>query len=592
MSAPQPLPIQIPPGVVATESALASAGRWVLPWQNARFVNGRPQKIGGSALAAATPTSGIPRTIHAWRDLTINGYLAVGTYRKLYVYDTSFAQNDITPFRATGTLPNNPFTTTASSTLVSVGHTAHGLAAGDTVIFSGSAAVGGITPNGTFTVFTVTNSNVYTFNFTSAASSSVTGGGASVLYSYEIPIGTEFTTYGLGYGVGGYGLGTYGTAHSSSTVVVEARVWSLTEFGKILIASYNGGSIYTFDPTVAQPWPRAQVIAAAPTDCRAVFVTPERYVFALRENLVVSSSDQGDYTVWTPATGNTAFSRTLNNGSKLVSGRALEPFISLVWTDGALFKFQYTGDAFVYQSSFVAGNCGLIGPNAAVCVNGVAYWIGTDNLFMYNGTVQPIPNVEDVRRYIFDALDKVSGYQCYASYNPTYNEIWFGYLSSGELGPSRRAIYHINDQCWSLHPESRVSGTHFSSGDTRPYMGDITGYLYQHENTYDSAGVSIAVTMTIAPYMVAEGQSGIDVESVFWDFKDQFGNITATINTYDRIDDVAPMDTDSVNVAALGLSEYRVSGRYISFTLTQDVLGGYFRHGHSSVFWKPAGRRT
>jgi hypothetical protein len=83
---------------------------------------------GGSVLLRRRPDVGIPRTIHAWRDLTINGYLAVGTYRKLYVYDTSFAQNDITPFRATGTLPNNPFTTTASSTLVSVGHTAHGLA--------------------------------------------------------------------------------------------------------------------------------------------------------------------------------------------------------------------------------------------------------------------------------------------------------------------------------------------------------------------------------------------------------------------------------------------------------------------------------
>ncbi len=594
MSAPQPVPIVVPPGVVATESLLASAGRWTLPWQNARFVKGKPQKIGGSVLAAATPTSGVPRSTFAWRDLSVNGYIAAGTYRKLYVYDTVFALNDITPFRFTGTLPNNPFTTTNLSPLVSVGHTAHGVTEGDTVIFSGSSAVGGITPNGTFTVLTVTDANNYVFDFGSPASSGATGGGASVLFSYEINIGAELTTYGLGYGVGGYGLGTYGTAHSSSTVVTEARVWSLSNFGKILLASYNGGSIYTHDPTAAQPWPRAAIIAAAPTDCRFIFVTPELYVFALRENLVVSSSDQGDYTVWTPADDNTAFSRALNNGNKLIGGRVLEPFISLVWTDGALFRFQYTGDAFVYQSSIVAVDCGLIGPNASVCVNGVAYWIGQDNFFMYNGSVSPMPNVEDIRKYVFDNLDKVNGFQCYAHYVPIYNEIWFGYVVNGEDTPTMKVIYHINDQCWSPHPETRVSGTHFTSGDTRPYMGDYTGYLYQHEVGYNAAGAAIAVTMTMAPFSIAEGQQNVDLESINWDFHEQVGDIETSITAYDRITNSTTMDTGAATFAASdgGLSEYRVSGRYLTFSLTQNVVDGYLRFGKPTAFVKEAGRRT
>src|SRR5215471_14014088 len=134
-----PFPIQPPPGVVLTETDKVIPGRWS-NGNMVRFVRQRPEKRGGWVTAYAAATSGTPRAIHAWRDLQTNQFLAAGTYRKLYVYDTLLAQNDITPFRATGTLPNNPFTTTSGSSIVSVSHTNHALNAGDTVIFSGATA--------------------------------------------------------------------------------------------------------------------------------------------------------------------------------------------------------------------------------------------------------------------------------------------------------------------------------------------------------------------------------------------------------------------------------------------------------------------
>src|SRR5882724_2225638 len=255
-----PLVITPPPGVVLTESKRGAEGHYIAS-RNIRFVKAKAQKTGGNVRAVVTPTSGVPRALHAWRDNSQNSYLAAGTYRKLYVYDSSFLQNDITPIRATRTLGNNPFTTTNGSPIVTVAHTAHGLNPGDTIIFTGSTAVGGITPNGTFVVQLVNNANQYTFNFTSNATSGATGGGAAVVFSYEIPIGAELGVFGLGYGVGGYGLGTYGTARSGSTIFVEPRIWSLDHFGVLLIASYNGGTIYQFDPTASQPWPRATVIS-------------------------------------------------------------------------------------------------------------------------------------------------------------------------------------------------------------------------------------------------------------------------------------------------------------------------------------------
>jgi len=82
-----------------------------------------------------------------------------------------------------GSLGSNPFAVTSGSATITVTHTSHGLVVGDRVQFSGSAAVGGITPNGVdMAVASVVNANSYTVIFTSAASSSTTGGGSSVTF--------------------------------------------------------------------------------------------------------------------------------------------------------------------------------------------------------------------------------------------------------------------------------------------------------------------------------------------------------------------------------------------------------------------------
>src|SRR6185312_11675465 len=132
-----PVPITPPPGVVITQSERVVEGRYIAS-RNIRFVNGEAQKTGGNVVAVTTPTSGTPRAAHAWRDNFQNNYLAVGTYRKLYVYDTSFVQNDITPFISTGTLGTDPFITTNASNSVQVVQALHGVNIGDTVIFSGA----------------------------------------------------------------------------------------------------------------------------------------------------------------------------------------------------------------------------------------------------------------------------------------------------------------------------------------------------------------------------------------------------------------------------------------------------------------------
>lgn len=609
MPDPIPLPIAPPPGVVVTETGKVAAGRWTA-CDAIHFVRGQPQKIGGWIRYTSTPASGQPRAAHAWRDNSANEFIAVGTYRKLYAYDTSLAQNDITPFRLTsggiggGSALTNPFTTNTTAgtrSQISVAHTGHGVSAGDTVIFTSvGAGVGGITAaqlTGTFLVLSVTDANHYVFDCGVAAASIATGGGA-VQYEYEIGIGTELGAQGTGFGVGQFGTGTFGTPRAGSNIYIEPRVWSLDHFGQLLLATYNTGAIYLFDPTQNQPWPRAALAssdAAAPTTCRYMFVTQERFVVALCTGMIIQWCSQGDYTVWTPSATNTANSRTLTVGTKLVAGRVLGPFLSIIWSDAAAYLMQWTGSLYVYNTSILATECGLISPGAAVCVNGVAYWMGFDNFFMYDGSVHPIANVEDIRKAVFDVVDKLLGtYQCHAVYVPKYNRIDFHYTTSGSANPTLLARYHINDQCWApgVAGGTRCSGTHFAQGDTRVIAFDVDGYGYQHDNGNDANGQPLPWSLTLAPYAMDKSLSVCEIHGLESDFKDQAGTITFTLSTYDRLGDASPEDSETETVSPGDqLIDWHSSGRYLSLSISSSDLGSYFRWGVPQAYVKPLGLR-
>lgn len=589
-------PILLPVGVVKTDSKRALEGRYS-DSLNMRFVNRFAQKIGGWVKAFVTGTLGQPRTLHAWRDRSFNAFLAVGTYIKLYVYDQNLVQNDITPFRATGTLGTNPLTVFIGSNVVQVNQTAHGVSVGDLIIIAGATAVGGITPNvSEVPVNTVIDSNNYTYLFTSNATSNATGGGSAVTFKYEIPVGVEVGTFGYGWGVGGYGLGTYGTARSNSTVVIEPRIWSEDHFGTLLIAAYNGGTLYQFDPTQNQPWPRATLLSSdpgMPTNCRAMFVTPERYIFALADGMQVFWCDQGNPGTWTPAVGNTANIRTLTEGTKLVTGRVLADFVSLVWTDAALYRFQYTGATYIYASSMVAKDCGALSPNGCITAGGIGYWIGQTNLWTYNGSVTPMANVEDVRKWIFDQLDINMGYQCNATYSPTFNEVFFFFTPLGQVTPTFGVIYSIDQQCWAPLYWGRCGGTHYTQGDTRPYFGAADTFIYQHENTNDQNGVALPWSLTAAPYaMTKGGRYNMIVEYIVQDYKDQTGDITWTISTYDRLTDSNPLEVQNLimpQAPDAGTIDSGVSGRYIGVVQSCSSLGSYVRMGVPVAFLRRIG---
>ena len=97
----------------------------------------------------------------------------------------------------------DPFTTVSGSDIVTVTDFNHGAINGDTVFFSGASAVGGLTIDGGYEIAYV-DSNTYTIDTDSPASSSATGGG-EVIAEYEINTGLAIFTSATGWGAGRWG---------------------------------------------------------------------------------------------------------------------------------------------------------------------------------------------------------------------------------------------------------------------------------------------------------------------------------------------------------------------------------------------------
>jgi hypothetical protein len=191
--------LNIPGSLVSDRPNYAAGPAWV-DGDMIRFQQGLPEAIGGWISETAWSFTGQPNKVIAWTTLSGNNCLAVGSEKKLELIfdDTKY---DITPLRATASL-TNPFDTANTDKTVTVNDTAHGAETGDIIVVSGASAGGGITVEGDYEVATIVDSDEYTIEHSSAASSTASATGGSLTIKYLLGTGSTDGSGGLGWGAG------------------------------------------------------------------------------------------------------------------------------------------------------------------------------------------------------------------------------------------------------------------------------------------------------------------------------------------------------------------------------------------------------
>ena len=599
------------PGINKEVTDYTGQGKWT-DGDMVRFFQGSAQKIKGWERFLTTTLVGVVRDQHAWIALDGTRYNAFGTDRKLYVFEEGRAY-DITPIRETQAL-TNPFTTNATTSVV-VTDTGHGAQKGDFVTFDSFSAIDGLDMNKEFEVTSVANNNAYVVTATSAASGSTSSGGGSGNAKYQITIGPELSTSAFGWGTDTWGSSTWGTPSTTSNVTLEARQWSLDNFGQLLIATVLNGGAFEWSPTSGVST-RATAITGAPTASRLSLVsTPDRHILFFgtestigttnsQDDLLLRFSNQEDRNTYQPTAENTAGSLRIADGSRIVAAERSRGQI-LVWTDTSLHSLQFIGPPFTFGLRQLGQNCGIVGSHAGVDINGISYWMSQDSFFLFDGTVKKLPCT--VEQFIFNNINVTGSENAFAGHNGEFNEIMWFYPRTGSDQINAIVAYNYLEQTWWTGTLSRTTwidrevydnpiATEYSSTATANNevisgLTDGASSVFLHETGNNGDGSAITAFVKSGVVQIAEGNDFSFVSKLIPDIEDQEGTLNAKLefknypnNSVSVIKTVAFEDnTDFVSL--------RGRGREFTVNVVSNTTGTAWRLGTQRFDIQPDGRR-
>ena len=506
---------------------------------------------------------------------------------------------------------------------------------------------------GQFTSTLSSSINASVTSLTMASSSSFPSSGTVI-------IGSELITYTGNSGGTLSGLtrganGTTAATHSSGATVTDASnffawnaaasgdiitapgLWSLDNFGNKLIATINGGESFEWNsnPTGATST-RATIISGAPTASAFSLVsTPDRHLVffgtettigtsTTQDPMFVRFSDQEDINTYTPSATNTAGTQRLADGSKIVGAIRGRDAI-YVWTDTALFIMRFVGPPFTFSFQQVGTNCGLIGQNAAVEVDGTAYWMSENGFFRYTGKLESLPCL--VEDHVYDDINTTPKQHINAGLNNLFGEVIWFYPNSGSGVVNRMVAYNYLDSSperpvWTVgtlartawqdsavfgkpHATEYDTSSNGTSGSSTFVQGNTDGvsYYYEHEKGLDQVreGATTSITASIESGDFDIGQQGLagdgefmmKIRRVLPDFLSQTGDARVTLNLRDFPNDTQA--SSSLGPFTISSStqkiDTRARARSISLKVDNTSTSQFWKLGTFRIDYQPDGRR-
>jgi len=243
---------------------------------------------------------------------------------------------------------------------------------------------------------------------------------------------------------------------ASGDLVIEPGMWSLDNFGDKAICLIHDSAVFEWNSAATDATnTRATIISGAPTASRHMLVsTPDRHLVffgtettigdtSTQDDMFVRFSDQEDINTYTPTATNTAGTQRLADGSQ-IRGAIRGRDAIYVWTDTALFTQRFVGQPFTFAFAQVGTNCGLVGQNACVEVDGSAYWMSENGFFRYAGKLESLPCL--VEDHVYDDINLNSGNQMVsAGLNNLFGEVVWFYPTSSSSVVNRMVAYNYFD---------------------------------------------------------------------------------------------------------------------------------------------------
>ena len=571
-------------------------------------------------------------TLTSGSSVTLKPYVRIGPAAQSYGYGFGIGNYGGTITGSTSTELNGALNADTAGT----GGVGTAVTVDDTTGFAsaGTIAVGTV-PNAELITYTSKSSTQF-LGITRGASGTATPGtsnGQAHLTNSTVQDATNWTGWG--------------DAVKASSVTLEPGLWSLSNWGQVLVATVADGKTYTWDPSIAAKFTTPAGMLTTnyvtaisgtvgnPTASRLTLISPTtRHLIHLgtettigdpttQDNMFIRFSDQGSVNTYAPSADNSAGTYRLQDGTKIMGAIVAKENI-LVWTDNALYSMKFVGSPFTFGFEQVGTNCGLIGQNACCEIDGVAYWVGNNGFFAFDGTVNSLPcSVED---YVYDDFDTTKGQQVAAGINNLFTEVVWYYPSSGSDYNDKYVVFNYGESK-QVPMGNWYTGTNTNSIRTswidaivypKPYstafknsadgtFPDVVGStdlgqttFYQQETGTDQVnpdGSTTALTSYITSYDIALQQDQpelfLAMRRFVPDFKTLTGNAKVTIGLKDYPSSTGANSTYSpfTITSATTKEDTRARGRYVNVKIENDGTGEAWRFGTFQIDLQPDGRR-
>ena len=439
----------------------------------------------------------------------------------------------------------------------------------------------------------------------------------------------------------------WGSPAANTDSVTDPGLWSLDNLGTTLIALIHNGECFKWDGDATNATSiRAVIIPGAPTASRDMLVsTPDRHlVFFGTEKTIGTKSTQDDMFIrfssqeniedYIPTAINSAGTQRLASGSRIM-GATLGRNAIYIWSDTAMFTMRFVGTPFTFAFEQVGTNCGLIGMNAAVEVDGAAYWMSDNGFFRFTGKLESMDCL--VEDYVYDDLNTTSNQLVYCGINNLFGEITWFYPTNTSNVVNRAVTYSYLDSTakrpiWftnasSLFPrstwqDSAVFGlphaTKYNAGDDASFdvQGNTEGVTvyFEHETgvNQQEAGVNavaIPANITSGDYDITQkiikgaasnmadlrgdGEFIMRISRIVPDFISQQNNVVAQLEVRDYPNDTAassPLGPFTLTPNTTKV-DTRARGRAIALTISNTAVDTTWKLGTFRLDIQSGGRR-
>lgn len=223
--------------------------------------------------------------------------------------------------------------------------------------------------------------------------------------------------------------------------------------------------------------------------CFSVITSGGGFVIAANTNVAGDTwhcSGLNDHTTWASSVATQANSGRLigNDTGALTAGIEFgdRPVLFKLRT---MFVGNYVGTPSTFAWSEVPGAAGCVGPYAAVNIETGIFFIGPDQIWIFDGA-RPIPIADNqIRQWFFNDMNRSYRDRIRVVYNRDRNTVWIHYPNGSSSGtPNSCIVYHLVTKQWG---RNNIEAQHaFSYVQPGIVINSVTNVINSYDSYIDS----------------------------------------------------------------------------------------------------------